>query len=147
MKTNQFNFDSSWSEWQAIDNGPEKSGVYCIRATSDGKSAISIPRALCIDDIGIVYIGKSKNLYQRLGYLKWIYDDNYELHQWHQLIKTWFHYDFERLASRKLLQVRWKTTDVFDKMERYIINEYKQYYGDIPIGNTKTEGINADNIN
>ena len=52
--------------WQNI---PESSGVYKIQCIQD-KKPIKINRVLGIDNQGILYIGKSENLRERLSFLQ-----------------------------------------------------------------------------
>ena len=104
-------FDTSWSEWHSLEGGyivPEDSGIYCVHATRDDKSPLPIPRALGVDNEGIVYIGESINLFKRIGSLWWIMDDKPQDHQHHSLIASWVYYDLDRLVPRSQLRITWK---------------------------------------
>ena len=136
-------FDSSWSDWHSVAGGysvPTESGVYCVRASQDGKHALPIQRALGVDREGIVYVGESRNLLDRIGRLWWITDDNAQDHQHHSLIESWLYYDLDRLIPRTQLQIRWKPCLNHKAQESKLINDYKRAFGDIPIGNSSTGG-------
>lgn len=135
--------NDGWSEWHRIGDGytmAQEPGVYVVRLTTAARSPVAIPRAIGVDQDGIVYIGESSSLSNRLGRLLWMTADDIATRQHHSLIAAWICYDLERLGSRSLLEVRWRFCIDHKLQERQMIGDYKKRYGDIPVGNCDTGG-------
>lgn len=113
-----------------------KPGVYRIRAFTDRNEPMTINRVNGIDSLGILHIGKSKNLGLRIRTfrqaaegLKASHHAGCEFHKW----------GFESIIPRDRLRydhVVTRTEQEALKMERYLHEEYRKKYFAPPLDGT-----------
>ena len=97
-----------------------------------------IPRALAVDEEGIVYIG-SGVLRDRIGTL--LPSTSGKRH--HPLGWTYENYRFDRLCPYKQLEVQWATVPAEQdalKIEGFLGEEYIRRFVSLPPGNRKAPG-------
>src|SRR5262249_365574 len=112
-------------------------GVYRVRATLPDGMPKPIARACGVDPDGILYIGEGC-IEGRVGYVENIYLPAGKSH--HPFSGTFRHYHLERICPHERLEVQWHECDNCKAMEKRLIEEYKQTFGDIPPGNRKMGG-------
>ncbi len=98
---------SDWRTWSTVEaegGAPAEAGVYRVRATESPGVALPIPRALGVDEEGIVYIG-SGMLQVRIGRL--LPSTSGKRH--HDLGRTYEYYGFDKLCPYEQLEVQWAT--------------------------------------
>lgn len=137
----------NWSEWcrfsEFKSNPCEglREGVYQVRAVLANGNPVLIHRACGVDTMGLLYIGCG-GLNGRVGYLMNIWVDDPKRH--HNFTQTFIDYlRLDRIADRRLLEVRWAETDNSRRVESELIDSYAQAFGDLPPGNL-TPGVSHD---
>jgi len=101
----------NWSQWYSLyrlaeqkwEIIPESPGVYVIRWGVEGKSK-AIPRAGGVDEEGIIYIGRSKNLRRRI---KQFWTNVVGKYAPHIVGITYREYKFHRVFKPNELEVSW----------------------------------------
>jgi len=129
-----------WSKWVALSGLDlsiisENSGLYQIRWAIDGKPQ-SIHRANNTDNAGLLYIGKTTNLKQRISRIqRGIFQlRTNDVSYTHTAIYTYSYYGFNDKFKPENLEIRWadKQEDVIDYWEEKLLGDYVEKYFDSP---------------
>ena len=113
-----------------------RAGVYRVRATTAPGVAKRICRACKDDDEGVVYIGSSKSLVNRIGELL----DREGHAGTHSFLGNFNLYRLDRICPRELLEIQWYECGNPEAQEERLLDEYKRRFGDLPPGNLKLGG-------
>ena len=108
-----------------------KPGVYRIRAFKDG-NPLAIQRANGVDPLGILHIGKSKDLGQRISAFRQAAEGLKASHHAGREFRDW---PFERLVPREGLRfdyVERPTEKEATKLEYKLHKQYREKYLDRP---------------
>jgi hypothetical protein len=124
-----------WSRWitlKTLDLGkvPPDAGVYQMRwAVNDGPSSIN--RLDGVDEDGLLYIGKAKNLKTRL---KALHRGIIRGRPTHTAVYTYMWDNFDRKFKPEQLEVRWAITpeEEIDDYEFALLGDYVEAYLDTP---------------
>lgn len=124
----------NWSKWNGLrtldfSSIPSSSGVYQIRWGINGKPQV-IRRANGDDDSGLLYIGKSKNLQDRIKkFWRRIHGRGGHTAGW-----TYDFYEYRKKFKPEQMEVRWVQLpeDEIGEMEVYLLLEYVGKYLDRP---------------
>ena len=112
-------------------NIPEVGGVYQIHCFKD-KKYIWFNRVLGIDNEGILYIGKSVNLRERLRMLKRSLNQKPKV-SGHTFGKKYYeNKKLENAFPLKSLYVSYKTTTAPKTLETKLLNQYFAKFGEVP---------------
>ena len=124
-------------DWDDVSHVPKELGVYQVRACSANGVPLPIDRCCGVDEGGLLYIGEG-NLHVRLGSLQYLRYQDGKPH--HHFIATFVNYGLDRIADRKLTEVRWAKITNCKQAEKNMIADYKREFGDLPPGNLKLGG-------
>jgi len=113
-------------------NVPAVPGVYKIFSLDESEKPIPLPRVLGIDPFGVLYIGKSDNLKNRVRMLWRVLQPNYKAsahtfgmnYKSLQIIQDAFPYD--------TLAIEYEENPEAKKHEKSLIESYRQVYGEVP---------------
>jgi hypothetical protein len=112
-------------------NVPKEGGVYKIQCIQN-KKPIKINRVLGIDDQGILYIGKSVNLRERLRILKRSLNQKTKV-TGHTFGKKYFeNKKLEKIFPLNSLYVSFITTSEPKTRETELLNKYFAKFGEVP---------------
>lgn len=112
-------------------NIPEVGGVYHIYCYK-GKKPITINRVLGIDKQGILYIGKSDNLRERLRMLWRVLNPNLKATAHTFGTKYNGNNKLKKVFPLKTLSVSFKTTSEPKNLETKLLNQYFDKFGEVP---------------
>ncbi len=140
----------SWSDLKNIKDLPneEGKGVYRIRLVDNSGNAISIKRFLGEDKVGIIAIGQTKNIKNRLrGFYKVViekkkysHSEGLTIHLLREITK--FSEKFEPCT----FQYAFRKVDNPKEEEKKLLKGYFKEYGEIPPLNYKREFISSKGI-
>jgi len=124
-----------WSDWisfqeKKLEEVPSSSGVYQLSSVINGHTQ-PIHRVDGIDENGLLYIGKTKNLKSRIrGFWRYITSEKGN----NTAGFTYIFYDYERKFKPDQLQVRWMLLpeDEIDEIETKLLDDYLNKYLDSP---------------
>jgi excinuclease UvrABC nuclease subunit len=113
-------------------NVPAAPGVYKIFSLNDNDEPRRLPRVLGVDQSGILYIGRSGNLNDRLRMLWRVLQPNYRAsahtfgmnYKSLQVIQDAFPYD--------TLAIEFEENSEAKQLEKSLLEAYRQIYGEVP---------------
>ena len=138
---------SDWKSIRLADQFTDDRGVYVIRIVDCHGNPFGIQRAKCTDEQGIVNIGfgyGSSRLRKLQAALDLESKEDWNQSKHHQLMLWWLTCDFDSIQegfSDRNMEVAWKSVSVKKaarKLEWELLWSYKEFFGDLPIGNVKT---------
>lgn len=121
----------SLAEEQFWKNIPKDGGIYKILCIQN-KKPIKINRVLGIDNQGILYIGKSDNLKERLRMIWRVLNPNLKANAHTFGTKYNGNYKLRKVFPLKTLFVSYKTTTAPKTLETKLINQYFAKFGEVP---------------
>lgn len=121
----------SLEEKQFWKNLPESGGVYHIRCIKDNK-VIKINRVLGTDNLGILYIGKSDNLRERLRMLWRVLNPNLKATAHTFGTKYNGNNKLKKVFPLKTMYVSFETTSEPKNLETKLLNQYFDKFGEVP---------------
>jgi hypothetical protein len=140
----------NWSDWKKFNKNelailPEKEGVYEFRCVDNNGFPKIISRLLDRDPEGIIYIGKSENLWSRINaFWKTIIKRDRSRHAaaW-----TYCSYGYESLFPPNSLQFRFLEFENPEDLEFDLLLQYFRKYRDLPPLNTSRGNYPGNWIN
>ena len=112
-------------------NIPEVGGVYHIYCYK-GKKPITINRVLGIDNQGILYIGKSDNLRERLRMLRRVLNPNLKATAHTFGSKFNDNKKLRKAFPLKSLFIKYQVSKESKKLEKDLLDQYFQNFGEVP---------------
>lgn len=110
---------------------PESGGVYFIHSFND-KAPLKINRVLKVDDRGILYIGKSENIRERLRMLWRVINPQLKAKAHTFGIKYNDNKNLRKAFPLESLIISYKTTNESKKIESKLLNQYFAKFGEVP---------------
>ena len=127
--------EMKWSEWLpfgevALGGLPEKEGIYQFRCVDEKGTPIMISRLKGKDSNGIIYIGSSENLKNRIkGFWKTI--ENWDRSR-HAAAWTYCTFKYDSLFPPHNLQFRYIATKSTTRYEFDLLLGYRKKFMDLP---------------
>lgn len=113
-------------------NIPQEGGVYWIYSLDDNDVPVPINRILGIDQSGVLYIGESENLKERLRMLWRVLNPEYLATAHTFGVNYNAMPEIQARFPLHTIAIQYEVTAHHDAYETQLIEEYRQQFGEVP---------------